>query len=100
MIKMIKSDRHWFDEISKHIDKTKKIDVYRNLNSDCWSVRQCARVVCHTSYITLRDCEYIVQPAGRRRVLIERKKTSMRLCVATFVVLAIRIGHQHSHGNM
>ena len=70
----VKSDANWFNNISKLVDKTKKIDVYRNLHDDCWSVRQAARVVCHTNYITLRDCEYIVQPAGRRRVLVERKK--------------------------
>ena len=74
MIDKVKSGRHWFEEISKYVDKNKKIDVYRNLNSDCWSVRQGARVVCHTDYITLKDCEFVVQPAGRRRVLIEQKK--------------------------
>ena len=31
-------------------------------------------MVCHTDYITLQDCEFVVQPAGRRRVLIEKKK--------------------------
>ena len=40
MIDKVKSGRHWFEEISKYVDKNKKIDVYRNLNSDCWSVRQ------------------------------------------------------------
>ena len=74
MIDKVKSGRHWFEEISKYVDKNKKIDVYRNLNSDCWSVRQGARVVGHTDYITLKDCEFVVQPAGRRRVLIEQKK--------------------------
>ena len=70
----VKSGANWFETISKYVNKNKKIDVYRNLHNDCWSVRQGARVVCHTNYITLRDCEYIVQPAGRRRVLVERKK--------------------------
>ena len=74
MIKKIKSGRDWFDQMSKIVDMKRKVDVYRNLNSDCWSVRQGARVVCHTDYITLKDCEFVVQPAGRRRVLIEQKK--------------------------
>ena len=74
MIKKIKSGRDWFDDICKIVDIKRKVDVYRNLNSDCWSVRQGARVVCHTDYITLKDCEFVVQPAGRRRVLIEQKK--------------------------
>ena len=71
LIKKIKTGKDWFDQISQIVDIKRKVDVYRNLNSDCWSVRQGARVVCHTDYITLKDCEFVVQPAGRRRVLIE-----------------------------
>ena len=74
LIKKIKTGKDWFDQISQIVDIKRKVDVYRNLNSDCWSVRQGARVVCHTDYITLKDCEFVVQPAGRRRVLIEQKK--------------------------
>jgi len=74
LIKKIKTGAEWFDQISKVVDIKRKIDVYRNLNSDCWSVRQGARVVCHVDYITLQNCEFVVQPAGRRRVLIEQKK--------------------------
>ena len=85
MISKIKSDRHWFDNVCKVVDIKRKVDVYRNLNRDCWSVRQGARVVCHTDYITLKDCEFIVQPAGRRRVLIEQKKK--RPCVCAWIPL-------------
>ena len=74
MIKKIESGRGWFEKVCKLINQNKPVDVYRNLHNDCWSVRQNARVVCHVDYITLRDCKYIVQPAGRRRVLIERRK--------------------------
>ena len=74
MIQKIKSGQGWFERMCKIVDIKRKVDVYRNLNSDCWSVRQGARVVCHTDYITLQNCEFVVQPAGRRRVLIEQKK--------------------------
>ena len=74
MIEKIKSGQGWFERMCKIVDIKRKVDVYRNLNSDCWSVRQGARVVCHTDYITLQNCEFVVQPAGRRRVLIEQKK--------------------------
>ena len=74
MIEKIKAGQGWFERMCKIVDIKRKVDVYRNLNSDCWSVRQGARVVCHTDYITLQNCEFVVQPAGRRRVLIEQKK--------------------------
>ena len=100
MIQKIKSGQGWFERMCKIVDKKRKVDVYRNLNSDCWSVRQGARVVCHTDYITLQNCEFVVQPAGRRRVLIEQKKTSMRLCGVTFVVRVNQTIRRRFRGTM
>ena len=71
---LVESGHNHFDKMSKLIDINKKIEVYKNLHNKCWSVRQSGRVVCHTNYMTLRDCEFIVQASGRRRVLREKKK--------------------------
>jgi hypothetical protein len=70
----IKSGAKHFDTISKVVDTRKTIEVYRNLHKKCWSIRQGGKVVCHTDYITLKDCKFIVQPAGRERVVREKKK--------------------------
>jgi hypothetical protein len=60
-----------------------KVEVYRNLHKNCFSVRRRGKVVgyLYDSGIRTRDVEvyltnvkFVVQPAGRRRVLKERKK--------------------------
>ena len=52
----------------------RKIEVYRNLHRDCWSVRQNGLVKFHCQYIYMRDCNFVVQPAGHAKVLREKKK--------------------------
>ncbi len=49
-----------------------KIDVYRNLNNDCLSVRSrepddYGKVVSHESKVHVRDVEFVVQEAGQKR---------------------------------
>tara|TARA_Y100001951_G_C11068087_1_gene144543 strand:+ start:91 stop:516 length:426 start_codon:yes stop_codon:yes gene_type:complete len=56
------------------VDPSRKIEVYRNLHKDCWSVRQKGIVRFHCYKVHLRDCEFVVQPAGRAKVLREKKK--------------------------
>ena len=56
-----------------------KTEIYRNLHKKCFSVRQRGRVVGHlmddpTEHVLLKDVKFAVQPAGRRKVLRERKK--------------------------
>ena len=34
LIKKIKTGKDWFDQISQIVDIKRKVDVYRNLNSD------------------------------------------------------------------
>lgn len=52
-----------------------KVEVYWNLHKDMWSVRKAhGRVLNHTNYIVLHDVDWVVQQAGRRRVLKEGKK--------------------------
>ena len=52
----------------------KRVDVYWNLHKHCWSVRYKGKVVAHLDTVGLEDVQYIVQPAGRQRVLREGRK--------------------------
>jgi len=67
-------DKEWFAAMEDVIDIHKPVEVYRNLHKKCWSVRQGGKVKVHTSYICLQDVNFVVQPAGREKVLREQKK--------------------------
>jgi hypothetical protein len=56
------------------IDPLKRCQVYKNLHTGTWSVRQGGKVVAHPTILMLRDCRFHVQPAGRAKVLAEKKK--------------------------
>ena len=56
------------------IDTTKNVEVYFNLRDKMFSVRQNGRVVMHTPYVVLKDCTFVVQPAGNARVRKEQQK--------------------------
>ena len=64
----------WFASMSEVIDVSKPVEVYRNLHKKCWSIRQGGKVKVHTSYLCLKDAKFVVQPAGREKVLREKKK--------------------------
>lgn len=51
-----------------------RVQVYKNLHRGTWSVRQGGLVVAHPTEIILKDCRFHVQPAGRAKVLAEKKK--------------------------
>ena len=56
-----------------------KVDIYRNLHKDCWSVRSrersnYGRVVGHVHCAVLKDAKFVVSQAGRDRVLREKRK--------------------------
>jgi hypothetical protein len=53
-----------------------KVEVYRNLHKNCWSVRdtKTGRVVDHVPYICVKDAKLVVRPAGRAKVLREQRK--------------------------
>ena len=51
-----------------------KVDVYFNLHKKVFSVRHKGRVIEHSSNVMLKRVTYVVQPAGRARVLREGKK--------------------------
>jgi hypothetical protein len=56
------------------VDLSRKVEVYRNLHKECWSVRQHGIVRFHCGRINLKDCKFIVQPAGHAKVVREKKK--------------------------
>jgi hypothetical protein len=55
---------------------TEIVEVYRNLHKDCWSVRDSKTrlVISHVDEIHLHNATLVVQPAGRERVLREKRK--------------------------
>ena len=55
---------------------TEQVDVYKNLHKDCYSIRSrtTGRVIEHTGLAYIRDAKFVVQPAGRKKVLEERRK--------------------------
>lgn len=63
-----------FEDICKLLNIEKKVEIYKNLHTGMWSVRQQGLVKFHTEYLTLENCEFVVRKAGRERVLQERRK--------------------------
>ena len=56
--------------------RTKIVEVYRNLHKNCWSVRNNAtgHVLWHVDEVLLEDVDLVVRPAGRAKVLREKRK--------------------------
>ena len=50
------------------------VEAYYNLHKKTFSVRHTGRVWFHTNVLTLRNCKFAVQPAGRAKVIKENKK--------------------------
>lgn len=54
-----------------------KVEVYRNLHNNTFSVRKGGKVVRHIEngeILRLTNARFAVQPAGRAKVLVEQKK--------------------------
>ena len=52
-----------------------RVEVYRNLHTGLMSVRECGgRVLTHAEAVFLNDPTFVVQPAGRAKVLREQRK--------------------------
>ncbi len=54
-----------------------RVEVYRNLHKNCFSIRKNGRVVDYRAddeTLTLVDVKFAVQPAGHAKVIRERKK--------------------------
>ena len=68
----------------------KDVEVYYNLHKKCLSVRKRGLVVDHVSSILLKNARFVVQAAGRKRVLKEKRKNvhafvrGERVAVASF----------------
>ena len=59
--------------------KLKRVEVYRNLHKNCFSVRSLegddkGLVIAHVQSISLENVKFVVQPAGRKRVLKDKRK--------------------------
>lgn len=59
---------------NRKIDYKKKVWIYRNLRRKLYSIRQSNRIVAHTDAIMLKNAEFKVNEAGRKRVLEEKRK--------------------------
>jgi hypothetical protein len=53
-----------------------RVFVYRNLHKRMWSVKSAEtnRLLCHSSNLILRQCQFRVSEAGRQRVIREGRK--------------------------
>jgi len=60
--------------IVHYIDMDKPVDVYRNLHTGLWSVRQGGLVRCYIDRLFLFSCKLVVSQKGRERVLEEGRK--------------------------
>jgi hypothetical protein len=63
------------DDINMFVDIEKPVQVYRNLHKNCFSVRQSGTVMFHTNYLAMENCDFVVNPGGRARVLKTGQKT-------------------------
>ena len=65
------------EENSKTLQLGDRIEIYRNLHKNCFSVRKNGRVVKYiddSEALHLTDVKFAVQPAGHARVIREKKK--------------------------
>jgi len=56
------------------LEPFQKVDVYRNLTSGLWSVRQNGIVILHAECIAIYNPEFIVSQKGRAKVIRKQKK--------------------------
>lgn len=74
MIPKITAYKTWRDELSEIIDTGKRVQVYRNLHQNCWSVRQSGKVMAHVDYLWLVKARMNVSAKGREKVLRTSQK--------------------------
>jgi hypothetical protein len=78
--------------ISVNLEINLKVDVYRNLHKDCFSVRgreshNRGKVICHLDELFVADVEFAVQRAGQKKVRETRKKNVHAFVRGTMVPL-------------
>lgn len=54
---------------NRKLDKTKPVEVYKNIRRKDFSIRQGGYVVARASKVVLKDVTFVVQEAGRQKVL-------------------------------
>ena len=62
-----------------------RVHVYWNIHKKCWSIRHKGKVIKHADKVSLADCTFHVQPAGRARVLREKRKNVHAYICGTLV---------------
>ena len=65
-----------------------RVEVYRNLHKKCFSVRKNGRVVDYRDddeQLSMEDVKFVVQPAGRARVLREGRKNVHAFIRGTYI---------------
>ena len=73
----------------------KKVDVYRNLHKRCFSVRHDGIVIDHlldAESILLGKVKFVVQPAGRAKVLREKRKNVHAFVRGEYALAIDRVG--------
>lgn len=70
----------------------KKIEVYRNLTKDCWSVRYNGIVVSYAKTVSIENPAFVVRQRGRERVLEERRKNVHAFVRGELLSLDKRLG--------
>lgn len=63
-----------------------KVRVYRNLHNGLFSVQHRGRVIAHLPALTLRTASFAVQPAGRAKVLVTKRKNVHAFVTGTVVL--------------
>ena len=51
-----------------------RVEVYWNVHKKCFSIRHNGRVIAHASNLVLDNVSFVVQPAGRKKVLWTKRK--------------------------
>ena len=65
------------NNLKNTLEEGDKIEVYRNLHKKCFSVKHKGKVVGYlqdSEQLSLTNVKFVVQPAGRAKVLREKKK--------------------------
>lgn len=58
------------------------VEVYRNLNKKCWSIRHKGRVIAHATSAIGYDGDFIVREGGRQKAVRESQRNLHAFCKA------------------
>lgn len=69
---------------NRSIDCWEPVEVYRNLIKSCYSIRQNGKVVGHADSVCLKDCFFMVNQNGRKRV-VETGRKNVHAYISGFI---------------